>query len=188
MRNHLARPCFAPLALGLLLFGTCNSAMAQAAPAPMLDCRLDRDDIARLRCYDREADKAMGSVRAVPAAPALASPAAPAAAPAAALAPAAVPVAVAKAAAPAVKPAPPAAADRPKAVDNATITGLQLRADKGFVVQLDNGQTWEQSPGEQRVSATVGQVVRIQRMLLGSFLMIGPHSRWTSHVRLVAQP
>jgi hypothetical protein len=99
-----------------------------------------------------------------------------------------VPVAVAKAAAPAVKPAPPAAADRPKAVDNATITGLQLRADKGFVVQLDNGQTWEQSPGEQRVSATVGQVVRIQRMLLGSFLMIGPHSRWTSHVRLVAQP
>jgi hypothetical protein len=175
MRNHLARPCFAPLALGLLLFGTGTAAMAQAAPASMLGCRLERDDATRLHCYDREADKALGSVRAVPATPAAASPAAPAPAPAAVVAPAG-------------KPAPPAAADRPKAVDNLTITGLQLRADKGFVVQLDNGQTWEQSPGEQRVSATVGQVVRIQRMLLGSILMIGPHSRWTSRVRLVAQP
>jgi hypothetical protein len=147
----------------------------------MLECRHEHDDAARLRCYDAEVDRTLA-----PRGAALAA-AAPAARPpmAAVAAPSAASVVPAAPAAPAA-PAPASAA--PRTLENLTITALKRRADMGFVAQFDNGDTWEQAPGERGVSVAVGQVVAIRHMELGSYLMIGPHSRWTSRVRRVKQP
>jgi hypothetical protein len=174
MRYAPARLALAALAMACTLLGGPSRVLAQAAPDAMLECRQVHDDLARLKCYDHEIDRAQAGAAPAGSANARAAPLAPT-------------VAALPAPAPrAAMPAPAAAA--PAALENLTITSVQWRADKGFVARLDNGQAWEQAPGEQRVSVGVGQVVRIKRMVLGSYLMIGPHSLWTSRVRQVNQP
>jgi hypothetical protein len=195
---RLARPRL-PATLALLVLATLplasSAVMAQAPLAPVLACREETGDALRLRCYDLEVDRLRAAQARQAAAATPAAPVAPAA-PAPAMAPATLPAASAAAAA-AVPSPPPAAtptpapnprAARPPSTRNVKVTAVTLRKDRTFVATFDNGETWEQFPGDQPVPVQVGLDVQLLRLAFGSTQVVGPRHHWAVTVRQVSTP
>lgn len=202
----LARPRL-PATLALLALATLPlsspAANAQAPLAPVLACREEPSDTLRLRCYDLEVDR----LRAAQARQAAAAPPAAAVAPVVTTAPAlaaatktapadlptAMPAASAAAtaavpsAAPAATPtpAPKPRAARPADSRNVKVTAVTLRKDRTFVATFDNGETWEQFPGDKPVPLQVGLEVQLLRLAFGSMQVVGPRHHWAVTVRQV---
>jgi hypothetical protein len=196
---RLARPRL-PATLALILLATLPLAspavIAQAPLAPVLACREETGDALRLRCYDLEVDRLRAAQARQAAAATPAAPVAPAAAPAHAMAAATLPAASAAAAAavpnplPAATPtpAPNARAARPSSTRNVKVTAVTLRKDRTFVASFDNGETWEQFPGDQPVPVQVGLDVQLLRLAFGSTQVVGPRHHWAVTVRQVGAP
>jgi hypothetical protein len=200
---RLARPrlpaTFALLSLATLPLAS-PAAIAQAPLAPVIACREEPGDTLRLRCYDLEVDRlraaqARQATAATPAA-AVAPAAATASAPAPAKVPAAMPAASSAAAAAVPSPVPAATptpapkprAARPAATQNVKVTAVTLRKDRTFVATFDNGETWEQFPGDKPVPLQVGLDVQLLRLAFGSTQVVGPRHHWAVTVRQVGTP
>jgi hypothetical protein len=164
-----------------LLAGLCVCGSAGAAeklPAGMRACMAESDATRRLACFDRESARLTQE-----SAPVARNPDPPAAA-----VPAAATVA---------KSAPTPAAAAPSAEDKFGYRGSIARAEldkkeaeeKQFeqltakvsevarqphgelILTLDNGQVWQQKPGDHAMKIKVGDEVTIRRASLGSFLL-----------------
>jgi len=195
---RLARPRL-PATLVLLSLATlplaAPTAIAQAPLVPVLACREEPSDTLRLRCYDLEVDRlrAAQARQATATTPAAAVAPAPATAPTPAKAPAPMPASSTPAAAavpglaPAATPipAPKPRAARPPASQNVKVTAITLRKDRTFVATFDNGETWEQFPGDQPVPMQVGLDVQLLRLAFGSTQVVGPRHHWSVTVRRV---
>ena len=171
--------------LAALLAGNllASSAEAQSPPPAIRACRGESNDTARLRCYDREVDR-WPLPAAAPAAPALAASTTMAASPAPAAAPTIAATPAATLAATAV-PAPKAGTTdtRPPASRFVNVAAITLRKDRTFIATFDNGETWEQWPGDKVVPIVVGSKVQLVRLLLGTYQLVGPRHYWTTQVR-----
>lgn len=188
MRLHSSVPRLGLLAALLAANLLAASAQAQSPPAAIRACRGEGNDAERLRCYDREVDRwpLPAAAPAAPAAPAVAS------SPAMVkpLAPAAAPTIAATAAATTVAPAAKAGStdSKPPASRSVNVTAITLRKDRTFIATFDNGETWEQWPGDKPVPLVVGSKVQLVRLLLGTYQLVGPRHYWTTQVRQTKEP
>lgn len=177
-------------------FGGCAIA-ADALPPSLRACMSETDAARRLACFDRESARLANDSVARESAPAPAPrrPDPPVAAPAAtAAAPAAAPPATTTAQSAA---APAAAATAQSAEDKFGFRGNIARAEHDkkeaeerefeqltakvaelstlphgeLQLTLDNGQVWQQKPGDRSMRVKVGDEVTIKRGSLGSFLL-----------------
>lgn len=180
-------------------FGGCAIA-ADALPPSLRACMSETDAARRLACFDRESAQLANDSVARVSAPAPRQPDPPVAAPApAAPAPAATaPAATAPAATTAQSAAAPtAAATAQSAEDKFGFRGNIARAEHDkkeaeerefeqltakvaelstlphgdLQLTLDNGQVWQQKPGDRGMRVKVGDEVTIKRGSLGSFLL-----------------
>ncbi|MGB5131238.1 MAG: hypothetical protein WBO00_01380, partial [Steroidobacteraceae bacterium] len=60
---------------------------------------------------------------------------------------------------------------------SATLTEITTRGDGALVMTLDNGQVWAQIRPDAFFHVKVGEQVRIEPAVLGSYLMISPSKR-----------
>jgi uncharacterized cupin superfamily protein len=176
-------------------FGGCAIA-ADALPPSLRACMSESDTARRLACFDRESARlANDSVaRASAPAPAPRRPDPPAAAPPPA---ATAPAAALPAATTAQSAAAPAAAAAQSAEEKFGFRGSIARAEHDkqeaeerqfeqltakvaelstlphgeMQLTLDNGQVWQQKPGDRAMRVKVGDEVTIRRGSLGSFLL-----------------
>ncbi len=141
-----------------------SSAGTPALPAVFRACVADADANRRRDCYDRETARLIMP----PERPATAAMAAPPAADSPA------------------RPAPPPPAPAPASTPThlaAHVTRVEAGADR-ILVQLDNGQTWEQTvPGSSDLSLKNGAAVRIDRQM-GSWWLTDSYGG-TLQVRLI---
>lgn len=137
-------------------------AAAEDTGAALRTCRSERDDVKRLACYDREADR-LGTQAAPPAAPPLT---------------------------PEERFGRTGAMNREdadrKAQESrelgelrATVAEIWTRADGLMVLTLDNGQIWKQVRPDSVFRLKTGEKVRIQPAALGSYLLSGESKRST---------
>jgi hypothetical protein len=190
--SHVMRSSFgAALLATATLAAAADTELAERVAA----CARERDDVARLACFDRLTGKTAASASSAPAAkaaePAAAATATPAPAPPKAAATAGAAGAAATAATPAAKSA---AADfgvsgsevarqrdaeaqkqpgAPEKIDriNAAVTAISKRPRGELVVTLDNGQVWAQKE-VQYVPVKVGDQVTILAGALHSYKMV----------------
>jgi hypothetical protein len=193
MRLHCSAPRLGLLAALLAANLLAASAQAQSPPAAIRACRGEGNDAERLRCYDREVDRwplpaAAPAAPAVASAPAMTKPLAPAAAPTVATTAAA--TTAAATVAPTAAPAPKAGSTDAKvpASRSVNVTAITLRKDRTFIATFDNGETWEQWPGDKPVPLVVGSKVQLVRLLLGTYQLVGPRHYWTTQVRQTKEP
>ncbi len=146
-----------------LLAGVVPAGAAGDLSAALATCKAEKDDALRLACYDREVGM-QGQQSSVAAA----------------------------------APAAPRSAeeqfgyrgvlareeqDRAKEETRvlgkleATVTGISSRADGALVITLDNDQVWAQNRPDAFFRLNVGEQVKIEPAVLGSFMMISPHKR-----------
>ena len=176
--------------LAALLAGNllASSAQAQSPTAAIRACRGESNDAERLRCYDREVDRwplpaTAPTALAVAASPPMAAPPAPPVAPTVAAAVPATPAAAAVASAKA------GSTDaKPPASRFVIVASITLRKDRTFIATFDNGETWEQWPGDKVVPIVVGSRVQLVRLLLGTYQLSGPRHYWTTQVRPSKEP
>jgi hypothetical protein len=76
----------------------------------------------------------------------------------------------------------PAAVDEVKSV-TAIVTAVRHKADGSVVLDLDNGQRWQQR-GTADMGLDVGDTVTISRAMLGSFWLAPPNGRGSKVTRL----
>jgi hypothetical protein len=152
-----------------------SHASAQTLPPSVAACASEKDSLARLVCFDREVAKYKQPAASV--APAQAAPPAPKPAPP--------PVAVAQQPAPAAKDDefgmnPKIAKqreDKSSAKDTgprelkATVAKVSTRPYGELVLELDNGQVWEQPETKYNFVIKPGQSVTIKPAKLGSFML-----------------
>lgn len=167
-------------AVGLLALTT--PVFAQNLPPGIIACAIERKDSARLACFDREVARLVQQSAGVAPAPSASVPAAPAAPPVAVTppaAPAAPPVAATSTAdefgmsgemarkrrEEREKDAPPPAELR------AAVTKISTKPYGEYVLELDNGQVWEQPERKNTFSIKQGEGVKITRGALGSFFL-----------------
>jgi transcription antitermination factor NusG len=181
--------------LAVLALCAAPAAFSQSLPPALIACAIEKKDKVRLECFDREVARVVQSAAADPApAQSPSTPPAPAAAPATAAA--AVPAAAASAA-PAPAPAPASAATE-SAMDEFGLSGelarkrreekrggkatpTELRAGVSkvsrkpygeYVIELDNGQVWEQPEKKSSFEIKAGDTVRITPGVMGSFFLV----------------
>ncbi|MEJ2127466.1 MAG: hypothetical protein P8X81_01325 [Woeseiaceae bacterium] len=142
-------------------------------------CANETDDAARLACFDKATKPA--------------KPPAPVAAEAAPT-PAAEPVAAE--AAPTPAPAPTPAVDPVADFGNdakkedeiteisATVVEVRKRTRGQYVVTLDNGQVWTEKDAEPYLRIKVGDTIRIKRVAMGGYRLVGRGNRATAVVRV----
>ncbi len=168
----------------------CGCAVAaETLPPTLRACMSESDASKRLACFDREsarlANESVPTARQAEKSP----PPAPAPAPAAAKAAPAAAAATAASAASASEKAPEekfgyrgniarAEIDKKEEEERraaeqltATITELSTMAHGELVLTLDNGQVWQQKPGDRAMRIKVGDQVTIKRGSLNSFLL-----------------
>jgi hypothetical protein len=184
MRMHCSIPRLGLLAALLAGNLLASSAQAQSPPPAIRACRGESNEAERLRCYDREVDRwplpgAAATAPAVAASPPMATPPAPPAAPTVAATPAATAV-----------PTPKAGStdSRPPASRFVNVASITVRKDRTFIATFDNGETWEQWPGDKVVPIVVGSRVQLVRLLMGTYQLIGPRHYWTTQVRQTKEP
>jgi hypothetical protein len=179
----------------LCVVPTVHSAAA-APPESMRACSRLQDSLQRLVCFDREfaaLDAAAGTA-AVPAAPAARMPAAPVAvAPATAAPTSAAPTSAAStSAAPAAaqfgdelvsrKTRP--AKGSPEASLTAGVTAVREDQRGTWVISLDNGQVWRQQEVGLPFPLRTGETVRIDKGVLGSYMLTRVVEGWTRWIRV----
>jgi biotin carboxyl carrier protein len=142
-------------------------------------CANETDDAARLACFDKATKPA--------------KPPAPVAAEATPT-PAAEPVAAE--AAPTPAPAPTPAVDPVADFGNdakkedeiteisATVVEVRKRTRGQYVVTLDNGQVWTEKDAEPYLRIKVGDTIRIKRVAMGGYRLVGRGNRATAVVRV----
>ena len=166
-------------------------AAAAAPPESMRACSRLQDSLQRLVCYDREfaaLDAAAGSA-AAPAAPAARMPAAPVAVAPASAAPAnAAPTGAAPAAAQfgdeLVSRKTRPAKGSPEASLTAGVTAVREDQRGTWVVSLDNGQVWRQQEIGLPFPLRTGETVRIDKGVLGSYMLTRVVEGWTRWIRV----
>jgi hypothetical protein len=165
-----------------------SAAFAQSLPPSVAACTAEKDSLARLVCFDREVAKYTQSsarVAPTPARPSIATPSAP-------------PVA----AAPPVAPTPSTddfgisgklARERDEAKEavaptqkemKAAVTKITTKPFGELVLELDNGQVWEQPEKKSTFIINVGEGVVIRKAKLGSY-MLTADSGATTRIRRV---
>ena len=169
MSHHWIRPSF----LAAILCAAIPQAGAHDLPAALAACRAEKDDAKRLACYDLEVAEGRGQSAPAPAAPAQA----------------------------AARQTPEEKfgyrgvlareeqdskkqQSRDLAELSATVTGVSTRGDGTLVMTLDNGQVWAQNRPDAFFRLKVGERVKIEPAVLGSFLMIGPSKRTARVTRI----
>jgi hypothetical protein len=150
---------------------------ADNSTSRILTCAKVSADAARLSCYD-------GVAKGLRASPPAAMP--PAAAPGPAAAAPATAAPAPSGAAPArdfgLPPVKPSPVDEVKAV-KATVTATHHRSNGTLIIELDNGQRWQQL-GTADMGLQVGDSVTISRGLLGSFWLAPPSGRGSKVSRI----
>lgn len=152
---------------------------AEDPAAAIRACRGEPDAARRLACYDREVDRHVGEAQSTASPPATV----PAAAPAA-------PVLSAEEKFGRRGDMQREEIDRKKQESRgleelvAMVTEIARRADGLMVMTLDNGQVWAQNRPDTAFRVKVGEQVRIEPALMGSFLMIGSAKRSTRVTRI----
>lgn len=175
MRKH--RPAIGLIALGVTAAIGPDAVLAEDTLAT---CAQIQADAQRLACYDGLAGYG-ASGTAPPTAPFNAT------APIAAAPDAAAAVAVANPAAdfgllqPAIKQRDP---ENWVESITAEVKSVTRNAEDRLVITLDNGQVWAQSETKPSAVLKPGDLVRIKRAALGSFMLVGPRSV-SSRVRRV---
>jgi hypothetical protein len=169
--------------------------VAQAAQAETLEDRLracanESDDAARLACFDKAAEvdapAAPVAVEVAPKAPA--EPVAPEAATKAP--PQAVAAEAAPTAAPRAAPDPVAEfgqeADREDEIReiSARVVEVGKRTRGEYIITLDNGQVWTEKNAEPYLRIKVGDTVRIKRIKMGGYRLVGRGNRATAVIRV----
>jgi hypothetical protein len=166
-----------------------GAAAAEALPPGLRACMTESDPAVRLACFDRESARLAGENAPLARQPD------PPAQPTATARPPAPPVATATTATVASPPAPAAAAPAQSAEDKfgyrgniaratldqqkdegserltAKVTAVSALAHGEMVLTLDNGQVWQQKPGDRGMRIKVGHDVTIKRGVLNSFLL-----------------
>lgn len=167
--------------LSLLALSTAPVALSQQLPPALIACAIEKKDKVRLECFDREVARVVqgaAGVAPAPSSPAQAAPAAPA-------------VAATQPAAPAPAPAATAAdefgmsgelarkrrevthKDRPPVTElRAAVTKVSQKPYGEYVIELDNGQVWEQPEKKSSFSIKTGDTVRITPGAMGSFFLM----------------
>jgi hypothetical protein len=131
-------------------------AVAAESPAPSLQaCRREPDDARRLSCYDRKMDELAAN-------------------PARTFGLTEQQVQATSQDANSVS--------RPVERVTATIMSMQLHPTRGFVITLDNGQVWRETPPDGEPRIKVGDSVTIEPALFGSFRLTTPGTNWSTKV------
>lgn len=146
-------------------------ATAQSVPPALQACRAETNDQLRLQCYDRE----IGKLSSPPAATAATAPTAAAPTPSQF----GFTNTEAKAAEQHVSVIT-AHQQEQKQTLSARVVALSAEPHGVFSVTLDNGQVWRQLETDG-TGIAVGDDVTIKPGLLGSYLLVGPHS-WSTKV------
>jgi len=177
-----------------VLAGVCACGCAVAAeslPPSLRTCMSETDASRRLACFDREsarlANESAPAARQATPLPAARPPAPAAAAPAAAAGAAATTTAASAPSAPAQSAEDKfgyrgniarAEIDKKEEEERsaaeqvtATVTELSSLPHGELVLTLDNGQVWQQKPGDRAMRVKVGDEVTIKRGSLNSFLL-----------------
>jgi len=166
---------------GLLLLAAAPG-HAQLLPDAIQACRGETDNRLRLECYDREVAKyplttaqgfGLDARQVREAQQRLAAATAAGAAPAAAAHGAAGTAAAAGAA---------GALPSTRAL-TAKVQAVTVRPDGLYVLTLDSGQTWAETERNGAERAAVGDTVRIDPGLFGSFFLVDQASHWAAKVR-----
>ncbi|HEV7633199.1 MAG TPA: hypothetical protein VGO41_09445 [Steroidobacteraceae bacterium] len=160
---------------------------ATAAPESMRACSRLQDSLQRLVCYDREfavLDAAAGTA-AAPAAP---IPAAAVAAPASAASTSAASTSAAPVAAQfgdeLVSRKTRPAKGSTEASLTAGVTALREDQRGTWVISLDNGQVWRQQEVGMPFPLRTGETVRIDKGVLGSYMLTRVVEGWTRWIRV----
>jgi hypothetical protein len=123
-------------------------------------CANETDDAARLACFDKAT-----------------KPAKPPA-----------PVAAEAAPTPAVDPVADFGNDAKKEDEiteiSATVVEVRKRTRGQYVVTLDNGQVWTEKDAEPYLRIKVGDTIRIKRVAMGGYRLVGRGNRATAVVRV----
>lgn len=163
-----------------------SAAVAQSLPPSVAACTSEKDSLARLMCFDREVAKytqPSARVAPTPATPAVPTPAAPTVAgtPPSAPSPSADDFGVSGKLARQREAAKEEAASPVKEL-RASVTKISTKPYGELVLQLDNGQVWEQLEKKSTFVIKVGDGVVIKPAKLGSF-MLSTDAGATSRVR-----
>ena len=158
-------------------------------------CADETDDDARLACFDKattapaaEPAPAVAEVAPVPETPP--KPVAAEAAPTAAAPTDAAPTAATPTDAASAAPDPVEEfgkeADKSDEVDeiSAIVVEVSKRGRGEYVVTLDNGQVWTEKRAEPYLRIKVGDVVRIKRVAMGGYRLVGRGNRASAVVRI----
>lgn len=152
-------------------------------------CANETDDAARLACFDKAAKaKAPPAAVAAEAAP---TPPEPKAAPQPTAAPERK-AAPQPTAAPKPTEAPDPLAEFGKEADredelreiSAKVVEISKRTRGQYVVTLDNGQVWTEKDAEPYLRIKVGDTIRIKRIKMGGYRLVGRGNRATAVVRI----
>lgn len=157
---------------------------AETSNSRILTCAKLPADAERLSCYDAVAKGLRSQQSAAPATAAASGAASGAGASGAATlraAPAG-PAAATPAREFGLPPVKPEPVDEVKSV-KATVTATHPRPNGGLIIELDNGQRWQQL-GTVDMGLDVGDSVTISRALLGSFWLAPPSGRGAKVSRL----
>jgi len=152
-----------------------SAAFAQSVPPSVAACASEKDSLARLVCFDREVAKytqPAARVAPTPATPAVATPATPpvAAAPLPAPSPSADEFGVSGKLAQKRKAAQEQVAPEVKEL-RASITKISNKPYGEVVLELDNGQVWEQLEARSTFVIKAGEGVVIKPAKFGSFIL-----------------
>jgi hypothetical protein len=177
----------------LMLATLGNAALAAELPDGLQRCATENDDRRRLACYDAEIARLRGSSSDAAARVAAPSASVPALTAAAGAATGAEKRGTGDA---------PAEADV-DAEDNfgrrsdlrkekrieasevaSSVAAFSRGGDGRFVVTLENGQIWREIAPNEAVRLQMGDMVRIERGSLGSFLLVAPNKRSTKVSRI----
>jgi hypothetical protein len=152
-----------------------SSALAQSLPPSVAACASEKDSLARLVCFDREVAKypqAAARVAPTPAAPAVAVPPAPVVAttPPIPASPTPDDFGVSGKLAQKRKEAQEEVAPAIKEL-RASVTKLSTKPYGEIIMQLDNGQVWEQLEKKSTFVIKEGESVLIKPAKFGSFML-----------------
>lgn len=152
-----------------------SAAFAQSLPASVAACASEKDSLVRLTCFDREVAKYTQSsarVAPTPTVPAIATPPSPsvAATPPSAVSPNIDDFGVTGELARKRQEAQQSEAAAIKEL-HASVTKISTRPFGEYVMELDNGQVWEQNEKKSTFLIKVGDNVVIRPAKFGSFML-----------------
>jgi hypothetical protein len=183
-RPHRIIRFLAPIGLGAAAFATAHGAETSVPMSALKKCAALDSIAERVGCYDQLAERPGAFQRPATSAPSTA--ASPSASPAVTATASAAPQATATSPAPAPAAAPkesfglysaehPAAPPAKVTAITAKVLSIEMGSSGRPVVRLEGDQVWEMDTGDPVLKD--GDTVKIERALLGSFIMTTPSGR-----------